>query len=116
LVKEKRDQVLKEQAKLARKQSKKQAASNRLGTAVQESQVAITRLQPEGITLTSISASDLAGKCSAKELESLLLTNDPQAKKGNKADMAARIVACVMDITAAAARAPVTATATATEP
>ena len=108
--------VLKEQEKLARKQSKQQAASVRLGSAVQESQAAIARLQAEGITLTSIAATDLAGKCTAKELESLLLTTDPQAKKGNKPDMAARIVACVTEITQAAAPATATATATATEP
>ena len=99
-----------------RKQSKQQAASARLGAAVQEAQAqaVIARLQSEGISLTSVSATDLAGKCSAKELESLLLTTDPQAKKGTKADMATRIVACVGDITAAAAAAPTPATAPAT--
>ena len=94
-------------------------ATVRLGSAVQEPQLAIARrLQAEeGTTLTSISATDLAGKCTAKELESLLLTTNPQAKKGNKPDMAVRIVACVTEITQAAAPAPTTAAAaTATEP
>ena len=53
--------------------------------------------------------------CSAKELESLPLTTDPQAKKGTKADMATRILACVGEITVAAAPTPATAPATATE-
>ena len=110
-VKAKRDaQLLKEQEKAARRQSKQQAATARQCSAAQEAQVAIARLQAGGLQLSSMSATSLAANCNAKELESLLLMANSQAKKGNKPDMAAQIVECVADI--ARATAPVAAVAT----
>ena len=117
LVKAKRDaQLQREQEKEARKQSKQAAATARLSTAVQESQHAIARLQSQGFALASMSASDLSSKCSAKELEALLLTTDPQAKKGNKSDMAERIVAYATHISQATAPAAAPAAAAAAGP
>ena len=111
LVKAKRDaQLLKEQEKAARRQSKQQAATARQCSAAQEAQIAIARLQAGGLQLSSMSATSLAANCNAKELESLLLMANSQAKKGNKPDMAAQIVECVADI--ARATAPVAAVAT----
>lgn len=117
LVKEKQDaQAAKEADKMARKQSKQQAASARLSTAAQESQAIIARLRSQGITMVNLTAAELAAKCSAKELESLLLSADPQAKKGNKPDMAARIVTYMVEITQTAAAAAATTTQTTTHP